>query len=393
MKYRIQKQMKFTLNAKIYGAYINSSTGIVDNKDACDYSIIGNITDKFNILYDPTNKVTHLFLLYVTTCTTPTNAAALVDCLDISMYKKGDIICIILPYEGWTHMGTYLYNAFFNKFSNIDRDCFYFCNELLNYSEIKNQLGLEYNHASFISIDTWYNPVSIDHTFAIKTKDFLCYNRVNRTHRCQLIAELKLHDIINNGLVSFIPNYSFYDSQRDAELILQNDPLLSDDKKQAYRGLVSEEKIIDTYDYESNGFDHAQSSKKMNHYSKTMFSVVTESYWYEPEISFTEKIFGPIAHGHPFIVVAPAGYLTYIRRLGFKTFDGIIDETYDTITDHEQRMKAIVQEINVFCNYSVSEKREKWVLLNEIAQYNYKVFESKSYINSITTLMHLLGEP
>ena len=384
--------MKLSLNAKIYGSYRNTTEGIVDHKNYQSYSIISNITDRFNVVYDATTRVTHLFLVDVTACTTPNNAAALVDCLDVSMYKKGDIICIILPHEGWAHHGTYVYNAFFNKFPDIDRQCFYFCNELLNYSEIKNQLGLEYNHASFVNIDTWYDPVSIDHTFDMKTKDFLCYNRVNRTHRCQLIAELKIHNIIDNGLVSFIPNYSFYDTQRDAELILQHDPFLSEDKKQAYRGLVSEERIIDPYDYESNGFDHTQHSKKISHYSTTMFSVVTESYWYESEISFTEKIFGPIAHGHPFIVLAPAGYLTYLRKLGLKTFDGIIDETYDTITDHEQRMKAIVQEINIFCNYSITEKREKWALLNEIARHNFKVFASKSYINSITTLIHLLGK-
>ena len=384
--------MKLLLNAKIYGGYTNSVEGIVDNKNAHDYSIIRNITDRFNIVYDATGRVTHLFLVSVTTCTTPENTAALVDCLDISMYKKGDIICFLLPFEGWAHHGTYLYNAFFNKFPDIDRECFYFCNELLNYSQIKNQLGLQYNHASFVSIDTWYNPVRINHNFYIKTKDFLCYNRVNRTHRCQLFAELKIHNIIDNGLVSFISNYVFYNAQRDAELVLQNDSFLSEDKKQAYRGLVSEERIIDSYNYESNGFDHTQILKKMNHYSKTIFSVVTESYWYEPEISFTEKIFGPIAHGHPFIVVAPAGYLTYLRKLGFKTFDGIIDETYDTIADHEQRMKAIVREINIFCNYSITEKQEKWALLNKIAQHNFKVFESKSYLDGITTLMKLLGK-
>ena len=389
--------MKLSLNAKIYGMYINSSAGIVDSKSTQNSSsmlnsIIGNIMDKFDIVYDATSQVTHLFLVDITTCTTPSNASELVNCLDLSMYKKGDIICIILPYEGWAHHGTYIYNAFFNKFTNIDREYFYFCNELLNYSTIKNKLGLEYNHASFINIDAWYKPVTIDHSFYKKTKDFLCYNRVNRTHRCQLIAELKIHNIINNGLVSFIPNYSFYGNQRDAEIILKNDMFLSEDKKQAYRGLVSEEKIIDTYNYESNGFENTQAAKKISHYAKTMFSVVTESYWYEPEISFTEKIFGPIAHGHPFIVVAPAGYLTYIRRLGFKTFDGIIDETYDTIVEHEKRMTAIVQEINTFCNYSITEKLKKWVLLNEIAQYNFEVFKSKKYINNFTSLMHLLGE-
>ena len=62
MKYRIKKQMKLSLNAKIYGMYINSSEGIIDTKNTESissmlYSIIGNIVDKFDIVYDATSQV------------------------------------------------------------------------------------------------------------------------------------------------------------------------------------------------------------------------------------------------------------------------------------------------------------------------------------------------
>jgi hypothetical protein len=44
----------------------------------------------------------------------------------------------------------------------------------------------------------------------------------------------------------------------------------------------------------------------------------------------------------PFVVFGSCGQLKAFRSLGFKTFDGVIDESYDTIEDqHERWNKAL----------------------------------------------------
>lgn len=65
-----------------------------------------------------------------------------------------------------------------------------------------------------------------------------------------------------------------------------------------------------------------------------------------------EKIFKPIAYKQPFVIIGTPNTLKYLRDYGFKTFDGIIDETYDTIEDDTKRALAILQEVERLSNMS-----------------------------------------
>jgi hypothetical protein len=51
----------------------------------------------------------------------------------------------------------------------------------------------------------------------------------------------------------------------------------------------------------------------------------------------TEKTFKPIKHGQLFFIAGPAGSLQLLRKLGYRVFDGILDNSYDQEPDHTQR--------------------------------------------------------
>jgi hypothetical protein len=63
----------------------------------------------------------------------------------------------------------------------------------------------------------------------------------------------------------------------------------------------------------------------------------------------TEKIWKPIAVGHPWIAVANRGFLRDIRALGFRTFDNLIDETFDLIDDNDQRLRRVAEIVEHLC--------------------------------------------
>jgi hypothetical protein len=85
-------------------------------------------------------------------------------------------------------------------------------------------------------------------------------------------------------------------------------------------------------------------------YIDTYFSLVTETVCAESTLSFrTEKIAKPLAMGHPFIVASTSGYYRDLRNLGFRTFEGIIDESFDAIENAQQRMNRIVDIVNYLC--------------------------------------------
>jgi len=84
-------------------------------------------------------------------------------------------------------------------------------------------------------------------------------------------------------------------------------------------------------------------------YRDSYFSIVTETV-YETAYSFrTEKIAKPLAIGHPWICAANAGFYRDLRDLGFRTFDGIIDESFDEIDDAKDRMDRIVAVVQDLC--------------------------------------------
>jgi hypothetical protein len=83
-------------------------------------------------------------------------------------------------------------------------------------------------------------------------------------------------------------------------------------------------------------------------YDNTYFSIVAETLVDAPEIFVTEKTFKPMAFYHPFVVMAQAGHLKYLRDMGFETFDNLFDESYDNINNLTERLTALVTTVKNF---------------------------------------------
>lgn len=60
----------------------------------------------------------------------------------------------------------------------------------------------------------------------------------------------------------------------------------------------------------------------------------------------TEKIFKPLLAGRPFIINANPGFLENIHSLGFRTFSRWWDESYDSISDIDDRHDIILKNLN-----------------------------------------------
>ena len=91
-------------------------------------------------------------------------------------------------------------------------------------------------------------------------------------------------------------------------------------------------------------------------YIDTYFSLITETVCAESDFSFrTEKIAKPLAMGHPFIVAANAGFYRDLRNLGFRTFDHVIDESFDLITNAQDRMDRIIEVVSDLCRQDLAD--------------------------------------
>ena len=108
-----------------------------------------------------------------------------------------------------------------------------------------------------------------------------------------------------------------------------------------------------------------------------LWHIVTETVFYYDKLHLTEKIFKPIVSKQPFMLLAAPGNLAYLKSYGFKTFEGIIDESYDDIQDNDARIDAVVKQIKWYCNLSQEEKSRVIEAIAPIVEYNFQHFYGK----------------
>jgi hypothetical protein len=121
-------------------------------------------------------------------------------------------------------------------------------------------------------------------------------------------------------------------------------------------------------------FDEAQDS---------LIYVPTETVYFGRRQHITEKTFKAIALEMPFVLVAPAGSLEYMREYGFKTFAGIFDETYDTETNDVLRIEKITKLLKELDNLTVKERMEIHHACLPIVEHNYNHF----YCGGLTDIL------
>jgi hypothetical protein len=126
-------------------------------------------------------------------------------------------------------------------------------------------------------------------------------------------------------------------------------------------------------------------------YRSTEIEIVLETLFDDDRLHLTEKSLRPIACRQPFILAATHGSLQYLRDYGFRTFDSIWSETYDTIEDPYQRMQAIIMTMREIIAWSDVQRRDNVQLMAQIADHNHKHFFSKDFsdlvINELDTNM------
>ena len=102
-------------------------------------------------------------------------------------------------------------------------------------------------------------------------------------------------------------------------------------------------------------------------YIDTYFSLVSETVCDYPYSLRSEKIYKPIAMAHPFVAVANRGFYRDLRRAGFQTFTHLIDESFDTIDNNQDRLDRIAQVVQDLC---ASDLAEFLVASRAVTKYN-----------------------
>jgi|694.fasta_scaffold55391_5 hypothetical protein len=111
--------------------------------------------------------------------------------------------------------------------------------------------------------------------------------------------------------------------------------------------------------------------------------VPTETVYFGRRLHITEKTFKAIALEMPFVLMAPAGSLEYMRSYGFKTFDSVFDESYDQETDDQLRVEKVVKLLKDLDSLSVKEREQIHRACVPLVEHNFHHF----YQGGLTSIL------
>jgi hypothetical protein len=114
-------------------------------------------------------------------------------------------------------------------------------------------------------------------------------------------------------------------------------------------------------------------------YRTTDWCVVAETNYQDGYVFFTEKTAKPIIAKRPFLIVGNPNSLRLLRRVGFQTFDSVIDESYDTDRVLESRVKKVADQVNYLTSLDAWRVRTMHHRINEIVEHNYQVMMSTDW--------------
>jgi hypothetical protein len=80
-------------------------------------------------------------------------------------------------------------------------------------------------------------------------------------------------------------------------------------------------------------------------YNRSTYSIIAETNYNNMYSFYTEKTAKPLIAKRAFIMFSGYKMLENLKKLGFKTFDVIIDESYDSIENNEERWKNAFKQV------------------------------------------------
>jgi hypothetical protein len=221
----------------------------------------------------------------------------------------------------------------------------------------------------------WYR--GYDKTFLIKpiaerapTKTFLAPNRIiagERRHRLEMLYHIFKLGMTDNHIscpaVCPVEQISIVEA---AKPLLAQYPDIQD--------VFGAQQLPINFAGETDHPMHSCWLSLFDEAADSLLYLVTETVATGRRHHITEKTFKPIALGMPFVLVATQGSLEYLRSYGFKTFGHVWDESYDTIQDDRDRIRAVASLLKTLCDLSVEERIALYQGCHETIEYNWNHF-------------------
>lgn len=210
-----------------------------------------------------------------------------------------------------------------------------------------------------------------------KTKKFICTNRLPRPHRIEIVSRLLRDNLLDDALISMYRTtheskdidkkwweQDYGDLQSSVDKLYEKTPMI-----------LGHDGDIDDREWFEMGI--SQFDFTSYNYSQVYFDLATHSNFgteYKTgNITFnTNKTIHHVCNKIPMVVLGPYNILKEHRWWGYKTFDGIIDESYDNERDDDIRYEMVYDLVRHLCEGDNA--KEFYQNSKSICEYNYRIF-------------------
>jgi hypothetical protein len=227
-------------------------------------------------------------------------------------------------------------------------------------------------------------PVAVD--LSPRPYDFTLLSRTHKWWRATVVADLHRAGLLNQSQWSY-NTIDIGDCEQDNPIEVDTLDIRLDLTKFLSNAPYS----CDLLSSDQHNDHHITDA---GHYTNSYCNIVLETH-FDADGSggafLTEKTFKPIKHAQPFVIVGAAGSLQALRKLGYRTFDHAIDNSYDLETNNTQRWILIRRAIEKIKQQNLNQ----WFAscLNDV-KHNQQLFLSSKYdrLNTLyDKLLHLVA--
>jgi len=235
----------------------------------------------------------------------------------------------------------------------------------------------------------------------LRKKKFLCLNRQERLHRLLLTDYLLEHDIAKHTYLSCpLGNYKYV---IDGELTQPEHRKYLDSNLQTVKlSTAQQQRLKDSLpiNLDLEGATYNTLARNLptaeQFYKESYISIITEGDFYQDRKGFTEKVLKCFLYKHPFIVAGLQDTLTLLREMGFITFNDIINEEYDNVSDPTQRLQQVCKEIKRLNSFNIHEIQDMYNNIQPVLDYNrqhyLKLYQQKQPVELLHRIKNFVSD-
>ena len=216
-----------------------------------------------------------------------------------------------------------------------------------------------------------------------RTKKFTALVRTGKWWRATTMARFWRQGFHKQGYFSYNHEISVNDLEQDNPIEIDSFENLRSD---TYKFLESCPFASDNL---SSDQHNLYATTVQEHFSNSYLNVILETHMDVDQsggVFLTEKTFKPIKNCQSFVIIGAAGSVEQLKKMGYRTFDHVIDHSYDAIKNNTQRWHAVCSEVERLMSIDL---HSLYLSCRDDLEHNQQLFLSSKTDRLNTLIMKL----